>query len=96
MKVITTSSIMDQAGGLRAGVWPATCSACFPQTVRIQTRKVSVATITSQGWVAQNSPWLRNTFLTVGVSIMTAAGRLARCEALCGDQDYGLCAGGWI
>ena len=56
-----------------------TCSLCFPQTVRMHTRKVRVATITcdtastfghwiiptSQGWVAQNSPWLRNTFLNI-------------------------------
>ena len=61
-----------------------TCSLCFPHTVRMHTRKVRVATITckscinicslaislytSHGWVAQNSPWLRNTFLNISFS----------------------------
>jgi hypothetical protein len=38
------------------------CSEWRPHTVRMHTRKVSVATITSQGWLAQNSPWLRNIY----------------------------------
>ena len=44
-------------------------SECLPHTVRIHTRKVRVATITSHGCVEQNSPWDRNTLRTVVVSI---------------------------
>ena len=82
MKVITTSSMVVQGGwGSGLPVTPTTVvslirspdsgpSLCFPQTVRIQTRKVRVATITSQGWVEQNSPWLLKTFLTPLVNIL--------------------------
>ena len=45
MKVMTTSSMTVHAGGV-AGDWPASLSPCFPHTVRMHTRKVSVATIT--------------------------------------------------
>ena len=82
MKVITTSSMVVQGGWLSTSpVPPSTLvslmrsldsvpSLCLPQTVRIQTRKVRVATITSQGWVEQNSPWLLKTFLTPLVNIL--------------------------
>ena len=69
MKVMTTSSMTVQAGGA-AGDWPAaSVSLCLPHTVRMHTRKVRVATITSHGWVEQNSPWDLNTLRTVVVSI---------------------------
>ena len=44
-------------------VWlsSAELAACLPHTVRIHTRKVRVATMTSHGWLAQNSPWFRKT-----------------------------------
>ena len=90
MKVITTSSMVVQAGGevslgppcpvapaavaaaaISPGCWAGSpgWAPCLPQTVRIQTRKVRVATMTSQGWVEQNSPCDLNTFLTVLVSM---------------------------
>ena len=85
MNVITTSSIILQGGGLEL-LLESGCSTdvtfckvqamseCFPHTVRMHTRKVRVATITSHGWVEQNSPWDLNTFRTVVVSITRPCG----------------------
>ena len=85
MKVITTSSMVVHGGcGSGLAVTPTTVvslmrsldsgpSLCFPQTVRMQTRKVSVATMTSHGCVEQNSPWLLKTFLTPLVNMFLSS-----------------------